>query len=107
MSSTRIQVKRKKGFRLPPGAIYVGRPTKWGNPLRPGPRLAREAMVAKYRAYLLKRPDLMAALPELRGANLACWCKPDEACHADVLLELANGSRATPKRAKSAKTRRA
>jgi hypothetical protein len=27
---------------------------------------------------------------ELRGKNLACWCKPDQPCHADVLLELAN-----------------
>ena len=107
MRPKRIQVKRTKGFRLPPGAVYVARPTKWGNPFRPGPRLTREKMVAKYRAYLLKRPDLMAALPELRGADLACWCKPDEACHADVLIELANRSRAKPSRTKPAKTRRA
>lgn len=86
----RVQVKRKKGFRLPPGTIYVGRPTKWGNPFRPGPELTRAQMVAKYRAYLLGRPDLMMALPELRGKNLACWCKLDEPCHADVLLTLAN-----------------
>lgn len=26
----------------------------------------------------------------LRGKNLACFCAPDEACHCDVLLELAN-----------------
>lgn len=26
----------------------------------------------------------------LRGKNLACWCAPWKACHADVLLELAN-----------------
>ncbi|MFC6489691.1 DUF4326 domain-containing protein [Nitratireductor sp. GCM10026969] len=30
---------------------------------------------------------------QLRGKNLACWCKPGEPCHADVLLELANGPR--------------
>ena len=30
---------------------------------------------------------------ELRGKNLACWCRPDQACHADVLLKLANGFR--------------
>jgi hypothetical protein len=29
-------------------------------------------------------------LPELRGKNLACWCRLDQPCHADVLLELAN-----------------
>jgi len=89
----RVQVKRQKGFRLPAGALYVGRPTKWGNPFRPGPGLTRKQMVAKYRAYLLARDDLVAALPELRGRDLACWCKLDEDCHADVLLDLANRRR--------------
>jgi hypothetical protein len=27
---------------------------------------------------------------QLRGKNLACWCKPGQPCHADILLELAN-----------------
>jgi Domain of unknown function (DUF4326) len=44
---------------------------------------------AKYRVRLLRQPDLMAALPGLRGMDLICWCAPDP-CHADVLLELAN-----------------
>jgi hypothetical protein len=30
--TTRIQRKRTKGWRMPEGAVYVGRPTKWGNP---------------------------------------------------------------------------
>jgi hypothetical protein len=29
-------------------------------------------------------------LRELAGKDLACWCKPDAPCHADVLLRLAN-----------------
>lgn len=86
----RVQVRRKKGFRLPPDAVYVGRPTKWGNPFRPGPKLSPAQAVAKYRAYLRGRAELMMALPELRGKDLACWCKPDMPCHADILLELAN-----------------
>ncbi|MGB8275191.1 MAG: DUF4326 domain-containing protein [Alphaproteobacteria bacterium] len=88
----RIQVRRTKGFRLPTGTVYVGRPTKWGNPYRPGPHLTREEMVARYRNYLLSNRELMAALDALRGHDLACWCRLDEACHADVLLELANRS---------------
>lgn len=87
----RIRVYRRKGFKLPEGAVYVGRPTKWGNPYRPGPGFSRKRMVEKYRSYLLRRPALVAALPELRGRDLACWCKLDEPCHADILLELANG----------------
>ena len=87
----RIQVRRIKGFRLPAGAIYVGRPTKWGNPFRPGPDMTRAQMVAAYRRYLRAKAELMAALPELRGPDLACWCKLDEPCHADGLLEFENG----------------
>lgn len=31
----------------------------------------------------------LARLHELRGKNLACWCKPGHPCHADVLLDVA------------------
>lgn len=36
------------------------------------------------------REELLRRLPELRGKNLACWCKLGDPCHADVLLEIAN-----------------
>jgi hypothetical protein len=53
--------------------------------------LARlEDAVARYRLWLPRQPGLMARLSELRGKDLICWCAPDP-CHADVLLELANG----------------
>ncbi|MEV3912799.1 DUF4326 domain-containing protein [Streptomyces canus] len=48
----------------------------------------RAEVMAKYRVYLLRRPDLLALVPGLRGRALACWCAP-EPCHADVLAELA------------------
>lgn len=79
-------------------AVYVGRPTKWGNPFthllvanaKAQFQVAtREEAVRRYEEYLRSRPDLMAALHELRGRDLACWCAPS-ACHADVLLRLAN-----------------
>jgi hypothetical protein len=69
--------------------VYVGRPSKWGNPFRIGPDGTREEVIAKYEAWLLARPDLMAALGELRGKVLACWCAPLP-CHADVLARLAD-----------------
>jgi hypothetical protein len=81
---------------VPPGAVYVGHGmygklpwSKWANRFKPGRDGTRAEVIAKYRAYLLARPDLMAALPELHGKDLACWCVP-QACHAEVLLELAN-----------------
>lgn len=76
--------------RKEPYDVYVGRPTKWGNPFKVGRDGTRREVIAKYRAYLLEHETLMDELPELRGKILACWCAP-KACHADVLLELANG----------------
>jgi len=51
----------------------------------------RADVVAMYRRWLLLQPNLLAALPELRGKDLVCWCAP-ETCHGDVLIELANRS---------------
>jgi hypothetical protein len=74
----------------PEGAVYIGRPTKWGNPLVIGKDGTREEVVAKYRAFLLAKPELVElAKRELVGKNLVCFCSP-KACHGDVLIEVAN-----------------
>lgn len=103
----RIQLSRKKGWRMPPNTVKVDRSTKWGNPWpvgKEGPlgRTAPDALgsVGFFRA-MLDDTDVWdaAGYPEkigyLRGKNLACWCplpKPGEPdiCHAAVLLEIAN-----------------
>jgi Domain of unknown function (DUF4326) len=64
--------------------------SKWANPFKIVRDGTRDEVIEKYRDWLLGQPDLMAALPELRGKDLACWCAP-KACHGDVLLRLANG----------------
>lgn len=70
--------------------VYIGRPSKWGNPFPLKKGEDRQAAVEKYRAWLVGQKDLMASLVELRGKTLGCWCKP-QLCHADVLAELADG----------------
>ena len=60
----------------------------WVNPFQIGRDGTRNEVIAKYRAYLQTRPDLLGRLDELRGKRLACWCAP-ESCHGDVLAELA------------------
>jgi len=73
---------------MPPGAVYVGRPTEWGNPFVCS---TRAESVAAYRKHLARHPELIdRAVTELRGHDLVCWCAPGEPCHADVLLEVAN-----------------
>jgi hypothetical protein len=90
----RIQLRRTKGWRMPEGAVKVDRSTKWGNHIAYICGCARdnERAAALYRCWLddAGRDVAEAARTELRGKNLACWCRLDEPCHADVLLEYAN-----------------
>lgn len=99
----RIQRKRARGWRMPEGAIYVGRPTKWGNHIKVGDygKSPQARRTAHWLAVLDFEKSIMwnaegdayreAAKRELRGHDLACWCRLDEPCHADVLLRVANG----------------
>lgn len=113
----RIQLRRTKGWRLPTGTVVVSRPTRWGNPFTlwtvPDAvelyrrwlagevdreewerRLAhdKQPLLANLKIGNLevKRENILRQIGQLRGMDLACWCAPDKACHADILLELAN-----------------
>ena len=101
----RIQRKRTKGWKMPEGAVSVTRPGRWGNPfivspkVRPGARSGGEYIcvpsvedaVACFREMMAQSPArTAAAIAELRGKDLACFCPLDQLCHADVLLEIAN-----------------
>ena len=71
------------------GAALVARPSKWGNPFKLDDH-GRDEAVRIYEVWLRQQPHLIAALPELRGRRLACYCPLDQPCHADVLARLAN-----------------
>ncbi len=135
----RIQLKRTKGWKMPPNTVKVDRSTRWGNPWRIGAnmsdddapggdingngevqpkgwRTCRTAAdcVQAFRNSVDWDPDAPWGIgnlvcqggfgpehknrktirAELRGKNLACWCKLGEPCHADVLLEIANADEA-------------
>ena len=107
----RVQRRRVEGWRAPEGAVYVGRGSEWGNPWRVGDddtvpdaaeatRLFRAAVVGFTSNGSFCRPQahpesyigrIISNAPKLRGKTLMCWCSLDSACHADVLLEIANG----------------
>lgn len=106
----RIQRRRTRGWRMPEGAIYVGRPSRFGNPFD-WMTFGRDLAVDFFARWLADdltaaerestgidigwdaaaaRLRLLDALPALRGRDLVCWCAPDVPCHADVLLHIAN-----------------
>ena len=108
----RIQLRRTKGWRMPPDTVKVDRTTRWGNPYRIRPYKegwgvwgrrdtlltwytdraeAEQDALTLYRRHLMRalriQPDYLAPL---RGKDLACWCREGALCHADILLRYAN-----------------
>ena len=70
--------------------VYIGRPSKFGNPFVIGRDGTRVEVILQYEAWLLAQPALVAAAKrELRGKSLVCWCAP-QACHGDILMRIAN-----------------
>ena len=75
--------------RKSPYDVYIGRPSKWGNPFKLEAGDDRHAAMNRYREWLLNQPHLLDKLSELQGKILGCWCSP-LTCHGDVLAELAD-----------------
>lgn len=69
--------------------LYIGRGTKWGNPFIEGVDGSRKTVIQKYQSWLVRQPELMGSLDELRGKVLGCSCKP-KPCHGDILAEMVN-----------------
>lgn len=72
--------------------VYIGRPSKWGNPFEIGRDGTREEVVSKYKEWLLTNQDLLNQISELKGKKLGCWCAP-KLCHGEVLAEIANDNK--------------
>lgn len=71
-----------------PYDVYIGRPSKWGNPFTIGKDGSREEVLEKYVRWFLDRPDLIEqARKELKGKTLGCWCAP-KTCHGHVIAEV-------------------
>lgn len=94
-----VRCRKRNGVIQDKFDVYIGRrinrggwdlpASKWANPFSTAGGLSIEEVLAKYEAYLLSRPDLMAALPELKNKILACWCSPGP-CHGDILVKYIN-----------------
>lgn len=103
MKPQRIQLSRKAGFDLQKvskelnglRAINCARPARFGNPVKVGPGETNHFAVSFFRDIVREGKTFPFTKENIRkelwGYNLACWCKPEEECHCDVLLEVANG----------------
>jgi hypothetical protein len=114
----RLTLSRQKGYSLKAQSLAlnglaakkVTRPGPWGNPFEVAEiakRYRLDAKGAQAKAVDLCTQWLIGALDpalspgdppplgrivaELKGYNLACWCAEGTPCHAEVLLEIANG----------------
>ena len=105
-SPCRVWRRRVKGWKMPENTVSVCRPGRFGNPFMVGPDRTQRQSVDCFRSWLTT-PHITAGIPEkkqaildglesLRGKNLACFCKPGTACHADVILDLANATMEAP-----------
>ena len=88
------KVWNKRDPNVPKDAVYVGRPTEYGNPYVIGKDGNRDEVIDKYKRYANDRfidhhDDFAHRVMYLKGKDLVCWCAP-KPCHADILLELAN-----------------
>jgi hypothetical protein len=111
VSPKRIRMSRQRPWRAEnPDAVIVARPSMWGNPWaigstgwtilpggyidrEPHPPLTRDGAIESFRNSIeFRLADDPHYLDALAGRDLACWCPLDQPCHADVLLELANGA---------------
>lgn len=98
----RVQLSRKKGWKMPPNTVKVARPTKWGNPFKVGGKhplhdrpMSQQEAVEQFGMDICNscNPRIgfdFEEIKQLRGKNLACFCRLAAPCHADVLLRLAN-----------------
>ena len=81
-----IKVVNKRTHKPTPNDVYIGRPSKWGNPFIVGRHGTREEVIDKYRKWI-ETTNLPFQVGELQDKTLVCWCKP-HACHGDVLKQL-------------------
>ena len=103
----RIQLRRAKGWRMPENTIKVDRSTHLGNPFIVGKHgTVKECidlfnyLLAGYQCFSVDRECVdrqrrfvqyfQMHRTELKGKNLACWCKDKQPCHADILLKILN-----------------
>lgn len=92
MKRLRMKHYRDYEWKKNPNAIYVGRGKgergKWGNPFKVS-EYGLKKCLELYREWLMEK---LAHDPEflepLRGKDLVCFCKLDQPCHADIIIEM-------------------
>lgn len=82
-----MKVYNKRNSNIPKEAVYIGRPSVWGNPFSKG---TKDQNIADFRKYAENRMERDPEwLKPLKGKSVICWCSP-AGCHGDILIDLAN-----------------
>lgn len=85
------RIYNKNTDTIPDDAILVDRTTPWGNPYKLGVDGGLEQVAKLYIQYLIDNPSLVENIKiNLKGKDLVCWCVPEQRCHAELLILLAN-----------------
>ena len=90
-----MKILNKRFDKINENSVYIGRPSKWGNPFTHLDKKTkadiivstRKQAIKKYKEYILQNKELMKDLHELKNKDLVCWCSPKD-CHGDILKEL-------------------
>ena len=94
VSPPRIRIQRRAGWSLPDDYVWIVRPTRWSNPIRIDKTTSRHDAVQGFLTLLLEGrlpitvEDIQREIGE-PGFGVACYCREDEDCHGDVILEVA------------------
>ncbi len=86
------KVYNKRDSNIPKGAVYIGRPSKFGNRFAIGADGTREEVCAKYKAWIMSDAQVQlreSIRIELKGKDVICFCAPLQ-CHGDTILKIAN-----------------
>lgn len=84
MKTTVVNITKEKAD------VYIGRPSKWGNPYKVDKRLSRLGAIELYKRHVANDPAFQRAVKkELKGKKLGCFCKPLP-CHGDILAAIAD-----------------
>ena len=75
---------------IPEDAVYIGRPSIWGNPWFMLDESKRNTVCDRFERHVAENAEFRRMIQiQLKGKDLVCYCAPRR-CHGDTILRIAN-----------------